>query len=330
MSRTGSSGVWRLVVIVVATACSSRSDPPAPPPAPLAPPANAVEPPPPTTFEVRTFPATPAPKLPEQRSFEVTAPGDGARTALRYQLAAGATTTDVVARISSRQLVDGAWSARVTLPAIHTGFELARAAAPATTQLTALPLPGKITGEPTAEATQYLASWRALEGRPFTFALDDRGQLGAIEGAEASARDELTQRLLATLVPVPAAPIGLGGSWRVVTVLQLHPAVVKQTATYTLVGRAAHWTVDVTLDRVGEPQVLLDPSLPAGTTAELVALVQHLAGQLEIDPARALPTGKLTLESTVHVRLQRAGAPAAEQLVEDSGTIELAPRAPAR
>jgi hypothetical protein len=139
----------------------------------------------------------------------------------------------------------------------------------------------------------------------------------------------LVQRLLALIVPVPAEPVGAGASWRAVTILRRGPAVAKQTAIYTLIARGpARWKLHVKLQRVGQRQQIVDPGLPPATSAELVALLRALEGDVEVDPTLPLIAGgALTVESQLHARLQppaSAGQPRlaiVEQMFEDTGKV---------
>jgi hypothetical protein len=271
--------------------------------------------------------------LPRLESFDLLDAGTGARATLRYQLAAGAASFVAETVLSSRHLVRGAFTQPVKLPAIRDGFAI--------TVTTELPgrlalraLPGQAaTASPEAEA--YLASWRQLQNRRMTVAVDDRGQLGTIAfnddptGARSEpARHDLAQRLLSTIVPLPVEPVGTGARWRVVTILKQGPAYAKQTATYTLIARsAAAWKVHVKLQRVAETQRLTDPALPAGTTAELIAMFRVLEGEVDLAPTQPMIThGTLTVESRLHVKLTAAGQaadPDSEQIFEDTGRVTL-------
>ena len=85
------------------------------------------------------------------------------------------------------------------------------------------------------------------------------------------------------------------------------------------------------LQRVGQQQPITDPTLPAGTSAELIALFRALEGTVEIDPKLPLiAAGALALESRLHARLQLPQAPsqterpaAVEQMFEDTGKISV-------
>lgn len=287
----------------------------------------------------------PAIALPHQESFQLIDAGKGARSALRYTLAPGATTLIARTELLSRHVAQGGFTAPVALPAIRDGFEVAITAdRPGRLALRAVP--GQAAAaSPAAEA--YLAPGRMLENRAITVEVDDRGAIRSLGfdddpgGARsAAARDVLAQSLLTLVVPVPAEPIGSGARWSSVTILRQGPAVAKQTATYTLLARTPRrWKLHVKLQRVGESQQLADPSLPRGTTTELIALFRILEGDIEVDPRLPVVAGGgLTIESRLHARIHLpapeaatggAARPAAtiEQMFEDTGRVSFS-RAP--
>lgn len=311
------------IVIFLVCACGSKDASPPPAPTPTPP----IEVRPPTELGVDHLPQ-PAVDLPRQLSFRLLDPGKGETSTLRYQIAQAEVTTRIAMTLTSRRMDGSTWSPSQTLPEIRTA--LATAAIDAT-HLRARPLPGSVDGAASPEALAYLAGWTQSENRRLTLGLDARGQLGAITFGDdpqtthsREAVDDLAQRLLSLVVPVPEEPIGIGASWRVVTVLTQRPVVVKQTATYTLLQRTTTgWTVKVELQRIGEEQTILDPAISSNTKVDLVALVRRYAGTLEIAPARALPTGSLEIESSMHLRLQPRTGPVGEQILEDKGTVVL-------
>ncbi len=248
---------------------------------------------------------------------------------LRYAVLDDEVTTRIEMSLTSRHMDGATWSPFTRLPPIRTALVVASIGA---AQLRARPLPGEVVGAATPDALTYLTGWRASENRRLTLGFDARGVLGPIAfgddptGARSrDAIDDLTQRLLSIVVPVPEEPVGIGATWRVVTVLFQRPVVVKQTATYTLLERTATaWKVGVDLQRIGEEQLILDPSVGKDAMVELVALVRRYKGTVEIAPARALPTGTLEIESSMHLRMQPRSGPVAEQILEDKGSVVLA------
>lgn len=322
------------LVAVVALAIAACKDPPSPAPSPPSParatsatadPAAAgavaagpVDAPSPASQRSVVI-DEPSLALPRQESFTLLDAGAPPRAPLRYRLATAATTFTIETTLSTRQIVAGSLTPPAALPVIRDGFAVS-AAAPGTVTLRGLP--GQA-ATASAEADAYLAPWRTLlEDRAFTVAFDDRGSFVAPSGP---ARDELVQRLLSTVIPLPAEPVGSGASWRVVTILWQRPVYAKQTATYTLQSVGASWRLRVRLLRVGEHQQITDPSLPAGTAAELLAMVRRLEGDVEVDPRSPLiRRGSFTVESRLHVRLTGPGEPPAEHMFEDTGQIALA------
>lgn len=270
--------------------------------------------------------------LPRQESFKLLDPGKGGRAALRYALAQGTTRFLAQATLSTRHIDHGALTQPVALPAIRDGFAITVGAG-RPSKLALLPLTGEAAAAST-EAEAYLTPWRTLlQNRRITVGFDDRGGFSAVtfnddptNARSARARDELVQRLLSLIVPLPAEPVGTGASWQVVTILRQGPAYAKQTATYTLTSRTAGaWKLHAKLQRVGEEQRISDPALPPGTTADLLALFRELEGDVEVDPSQPLVVGgSLTIESRLHVKLTapgQAAAQAAEQLFEDTGAV---------
>ena len=272
----------------------------------------------PLTRRQVTLPSPPV-ELPRQESFRVLSAGAAPRRALRYAWKEGERTVTAQARIRSRQLVAGRWTEPVAAPTERIAFAITRVPGDATVTLRGLP--GDEAG----------ARWRTLvSGQTARASIDPRGQLGPVTlvGAtrrEASA-DEITQRWLATAVPLPDEPIGRGARWRVVTVLQANDAIVKQTAEYTLVSvRRDAWIIDVLVRRVGEAQTIVPDGLPRGSVAELVALFRQVEGRVTV--AHDLPwprAGTLEAEVRVHARIAIPGRPVEEHVTEDLGDITLA------
>lgn len=325
-----------LVALVAALACKDPPKPAAPPPgdAPspvrVAPPVTVMTPTPaaPSTVTLDE----PRQVLPRQEAFTLLDPGKGARAALRYALVAGTSSFHAATTLSSRHLENGAFTQPVALPAIRDGFAITTAAdQPGTLALRGLT--GEVAAS-NADAEAYLTRWRTLiQNRRITVAFDPRGAFSAIEfnddpsGARsAQARDALVERLLSVIVPLPAEPVAVGASWRVITIFRQGPAYAKQTATYTLTARDARWKVHVKLSRVAKEQRLDDPSLPPGTTADLLAMFRALEGDVEVDPRYPIViAGSVAIESRLHVVLRPPGpaGAAVERLVEDTGTVAL-------
>ncbi|MDX2088349.1 MAG: hypothetical protein SFX73_10890 [Kofleriaceae bacterium] len=259
--------------------------------------------------------------LPFRKSFVLLDAGTGPKSSLRYAHRGTATFLSET-HLTSRRLADGTWSAAQPITPIRSGFVITVGERAPTMRARALP--GELLGAPTSDATAFLAAWKAIEGRELSLELDRRGLLGKIVFADdpknqrsREANDEVVQRLLTVFVPVPEEPVGVGATWRVITVLRQAPAVVRQTATYKLLGRGPDgWQIGVEILRFSGPQAL-DESL------ELVALVRKLSGTLVVDPGHPLPTGELAFESTLHVRVSDRARGRREEIVEDTGVVRL-------
>ena len=267
--------------------------------------------------------------LPKQEAFTLLDPGKGEREALRYAFAPGTVAFLAQTTLSTRHLDKGVFTTPVALPVIRDGFAIT-VAADRPRQLALLPLPAE-SARQSLDADSYLMPWRSLlQNRRVAVAVDDRGAFSSVafnddptNTRSAKARDELVQRLLTLIVPVPAEPVAPGASWRVVTVLRQGPINAKQTATFTLTSRSAtSWKLHAKLQRVAEEQRISDSSVPSATTVDLVALFRVLEGDVEVDPRQPLIVGgSLTIESRMHVKLQSPGQSVAqEQIFEDTGS----------
>jgi len=265
--------------------------------------------------------------LPKQEVFELLEQGATTdRAPLLYAHAAGTTEHRFATTLATRQQSDAVWS-KPDAVAITDGFAVTVAPG-APIALRALPAE---LGKPTTDTSlAYVKKWHDdVEGRRLTMKLDPRNTFSdpSFVDDPTSQRkaplDDVTQRLLVTLVPIPAEPVGIGAKWRVVTILKHHPALVKQTATYQLVARTpAGWRIAVELQRIGEEQLVKDPTLPPGTAIQLIALLRRYVGTWEIDPTKVFPIGgKLDVESRMHLRVGQIGSKFSEQILEDTGTI---------
>lgn len=257
------------------------------------------------------------------------------RAELRYELGSQTSAYLVETQLTTRRLGDTGFGTATALPPIRDGFAItlgAPHAGPASLDGVALRALDAVTvGAATAEAGEYITTWRkALVGRQIIAVLDRRGQLVEVTVAgepdaegRSPAHDQIVQRLAGTLVPLPAEPIGLGGTWRVHTTLRQGPITVLQTATYALVARSGGlWSIAVKIQRRGDPQTLQVPGVPPGTI-ELVDLFREFDGTVRIDPHQLLPIGgKLDLISRLHTRTHVRGQPDREEVGDDSGTVE--------
>lgn len=306
-----------VLAMMALCACQSKERQPTPAPAP----------------EVRSVPRemhrlAPEIVLPKALDFALLETGAEPRTALRYTAPTKPTSYYVETSLRSRRLAAGttAWGELSPELKVKTGVQMQPSAGP----FAGRPLPGEALSK-TEEAKAYLAGWNGLSERRFTLDRDDRGQFRAVTFADDPTNtrskvesEELAQRFLASTVPVPEQPVGRGAKWRVTWALFHAPAVVKQTATYTLEDITPDgWVVGVDLQRIGDAQTLLAAQQPTDPNLELVVLVRKYAGRLTMRRDELLPTGTLTVTSTMHVRVYQKGQPDREEIVEDAGSVTL-------
>ena len=127
------------------------------------------------------------------------------------------------------------------------------------------------------------------------------------------------------MVPWPREPIGVGARWRVITLLRIGGAYVKQTATYELTALdGARATIAVALTRLAERQLLALPGLPAGAEAELIGLVREQTGTVTVDLAAPLPlAGRFETTLSSHAQFRAGAAPALDEVADDRAVLTL-------
>lgn len=334
-----------VALVLLAAACTSkpRREPPvvvdAGRPAPSPGPRLTSLSPPPRQPASAVPPALAEPPiaLPLRESFTVDDAGEAPRRKLRYALGASARRYTVAAKLTARSFTGtAAQPTAVDIPPFRERFTVqverppGGAGQPARWSWRGEPI--AIDGDATA-AAPYVLRWRQLlANRNATFSLDDRALPREITFAEdplrehsGPEREELTQRLLGQLVPLPLEPVGTGARWTAVTVLRQGFAVVKQTARYHLVAAEGdRLTLAVDLRRVAEEQLVDLPDVPPGAQVELVALFRATTGTVTVELGAALPVrGELTIEARAHQRLTAAGGQVSELITEDLGALDL-------
>lgn len=274
-------------------------------------------------------------KLPRLMRFTLVDAGTGARAELRYRLDSPARELVARSTVTTHANIDATWADPITLATVHDGFGVSASAG--VVQLRGLD--ARIddgTPAAVAAAEKYVMRWRALVAkRRADVKVDARGQLDSITllddptGKNVDAREELVQRWLALAVPLPAEPVGVGASWKVVMALRAGGAVVKQTTTYTLVAVDGDtWSIDMSSERIGEPQMISVPGTgdsAATMIAELIAHRRVVIGQVVVGKGDPLPLrGKLTADVSSHARVKVAGR-LSEHFSDDKATTELGP-----
>lgn len=323
--RGPSQGLWALALIACSSA-AERTEPAARTEPARA--ADAAQAAPVALTRATSPPGEPAPALPARLSFALESAGRPPRSTLRYALAPTTWRYQVRAKLRARTLAPTS-PPPLDVPAITERFTMQ----PDRDALVWRGLPVQIEGE---AAAPYVARWRALlEGRRASLVMDARGALGTVsfpdEDATLVHQDELAQRLLGYLVPLPEAAVGPGARWTVTTSLRQGSAVVEQTARYRLIsrtGQSLRLAVDVR--RVGDGQQLAAADLPAGATLELVAMFRAITGEVAVRLDAPLPVGRLDLEARRHQRLRLADGGANDTITEDLGALELSLEPPAR
>ncbi|MEZ4404113.1 MAG: hypothetical protein R3B06_29090 [Kofleriaceae bacterium] len=288
------------------------------------------------TAPAPTAPPTPPPAMPREVRAALLEAGAAPRSVRRYQHTSTAERTMVVTvRATTRSFHDGAWHGPTELPPFRDGFGVAVGPGGDADHPTLLlrGLPAAVDGgdgAARAEAEAGLARWRALlERRRLTVTIAATGRLertsfvddpqGTRPDALAAA-DELAQRWLAFAVPLPSEPIGVGARWQVDSILRQGGTYLSQTARYRLTAvDGERLTVEVELDRLGEPQ----PIGLAGVDARLLGLVRAVRGTVTLTTATPLPiAGALTVTHSSHARFQLAGGPV-DELTDDHATLTI-------
>jgi hypothetical protein len=269
--------------------------------------------------------------LPHQDRFVLLVPGSVPRNVIRYSLATDARTYTLATKLTSRHLEKGAFTAAADLPVMREGFAITVTGG--SPRLAVRALPSEVVGTATPETTDYLALWdREIANRRLGVELDPRGALGPVAFADDAASssskvaiEEVTQRLLGLVIPLPAPAIGVGAKWQVVTLLHHGPFTIKQTAVYTLESRTdKKCVIAVVIRREAHDQAIDDPRVRDGATTSLVALFRLIAGTVTLDLTRPLPAAaELSLESRLHVRMTSADGAPSEDVTEDIGSLRL-------
>lgn len=305
------------------------------PPAPmLGPRITQLRPP---AQELGATPVLPEPALalPLRESFTVEEAGQEPRRRLRYALDGRARRITLAAELSARSVTGtAAQPTPVAIPPFRERFTVQVERRGGRERWSWRGEPIELSGEREQDkiaAAPYVLRWKQLlANRNATFSLDEHALPRDLTFAEDplrehsdAERDELTQRLLGQLVPLPEQPIGVGARWRAVTILRQGFVSVKQTAAYQLVALDGdRLTLAVDLRRVAGEQLVALPQAPSGAQLELVALFRATAGTLHVELDAALPTeGELTLEARSHQRLTEESGKVSELITEDLGAL---------
>ncbi|MBK9069485.1 MAG: hypothetical protein IPL79_00530 [Myxococcales bacterium] len=286
---------------------------------------------------VSSAPATPK-TLPIERRFNVLVPGAEPRTMLRYALNDADYETNTELVLSSKTYTtEGKWTKPVDLTFTENWvWSLTKSG----DQAVVIGVPFGVTAKARqagaeARIDPTISAWKtALQGKTFTAAIDQRGYLSNVSfdhdklsssPATQFAIDEVKQRWLAYVVPLPDVPVGKGAKWEVITTLRLGTIVMTQTAAYTLTNLTdTTWTFEVTSERNAQKQRLYAVDLPPGVVAELVGSFRKITATLTVDKAWPWPT--ISAASLAMERHQRQLPPGQfhqweETVARDDGTL---------
>ncbi len=114
------------------------------------------------------------------------------------------------------------------------------------------------------------------------------------------------ERLLGQVTtPLPAEPVGVGGSWEATNTIDEDGLTVQETITCTLTamdGKAVE--IDTEIRRQADPQPVRDPNIPAGASANLTAYAFAGTGRavLRLDELHPIEGAvNVTADSTVQM-----------------------------
>ena len=280
--------------------------------------------------------------LPSIGAVELGEAGAKPRARRRYALTSQPGQLAITASLRVVEIINGERGETATLPQISYGLGFSTVSdSDAGKVAHFFATPAAITDiEGKSEQAQELAKAQValfqqhVEKRRGSVAIDDRGGLGKVEfiGKQADARTlhAVEQLFIEAVIPLPSEAIGVGATWRQVTLLRRGLHAVKQTATYRLVAANDDLLrVAVAINQLGEPQLVNPADLPPGTGAELIILRWQAAGELDLDLTRPTPSGQLAVTLTVHGRIQTQ-ARLNDVFTESEGTLTLInePRAP--
>lgn len=300
------------------------------------------------------MPLPPPVELPKLQSFKLAGAGKGKLRVYRYEPDGQTRELVVSARVQVRELINGSFSESVSLPELRYGLALGPAGEPGSTGLV-MNVRGLVAelGEPSQSdpvqaanarrvGADFLARFREhVERRRATAIFDERGLLGELTlvpgsagsagGSDpgVSARHEMQQILLESVVPLPAEAIGKGARWEVRMLMRRGPGIVTHSGVYELIGvDKDRLRVAVTLTQLAERQRVPTTGMQGALAAELTALFWQARGELEIMTGSLTPiAGHLDVELRVHTRAI-GRSQELDFFIESLGKVELGSAAP--
>jgi len=108
--------------------------------------------------------------------------------------------------------------------------------------------------------------------------------------------------------PLPAEPVGKGAKWELHQLIEQNGMKIKQVTTFELVeldGDTGKLTAKV--KQTADRQTVKLPTMPPGSSAELLKLSSAGAGQIQFNLAKLVPTSELGLTSDYSMTVNAMG-----------------------
>ncbi len=234
-------------------------------------------------------------------------PGAEPRSELRYQLGSGTFEMTVDSTQSISVEADGT-SQSVDVPT--TRFVVEMVTTP-TSEVGVTRVDFRYLGAGLAEAgdvgmgAAIQDAFEPLLGLTGWMLMDDTGKaldlgfegMDALDPALASSFSDFERLGTELSAPLPREPVGIGARWQVLLRVPSQGLVMDQTVEYTLLERTDDGIVlAVDTDQTADPGPFTPPSLPAGTTADLIALDGSGSGTMRLPLDGLVPTSEMSLE----------------------------------
>ncbi len=247
-------------------------------------------------------------------------PGASPRQLLRIAPRPGTTgVIDLTMRITAKQLLDGAETPEPPSPAVLMSFATTVTGVQGERiSYTFECIRGDLVEDPAippAILDLMRGGIKMVVGLRGTGVLTNRAEsLGAtvttVPGmdagllAHAAAIDQLLDQVT---TPLPAEPVGVGGSWEVTNTIKQDGLIVQETITCTLAASDGNTVrIDMDIRRHADPQPVLDQNMPPGASADLSSYAFAGTGRTVLRLDRLHPIEgviNVTSESTMQMKV---------------------------